>query len=279
MGTSAQGKDFSSYQAPVTSADLDGLAFSFTKATEGPGVTDPHFTANWATIKAKGIHRGAYHELWSAGSAPVASQAAHFLATVKAAGLERGDMLAVVASDYGGVTGAEVKAWCDIVAAACPGCKVLVYSDLSTLAALTSCTGYPLWAAWPSGTAPESVAPWDRWTFWQWGSPGGVDCDAFNGTPEELTAWLGSVAAPAPAPAANWTEKLVNELPQITTGSANANAVRTVQGLCGARGHAVPVDGSFGPVTEAAVRDVQAAAKVTVDGIVGPVTWGALLGV
>ena len=276
MGTSAQGKDFSSYQAPVTSPDLDGLAFSFTKATEGPADTDPHFTANWATIKAKGIHRGAYHELWSAGSAPVASQAAHFLAVVKAAGLERGDMLAVVASDYAGVTDAEVRAFCDIVAAASPGCPVLVYSDLSTLPALTSCTGYPLWVAWPSDTAPESVAPWDRWTLWQWGSPGGVDHDAYNGDEAELTAWLGT-AAPVPAPA-NWTEKIVTELPQISAGSKNEAAVRTVQGLCVARGHNITVDGSFGPATQAAVRDVQAAAKVTVDGIVGPLTWPVLLG-
>ena len=277
MGTSAQGKDFSSYQANLTTADLDGLAFAFTKATEGPSDTDPSFAANWAAIRAKGIRRGAYHELWSPGSSPAATQAAHFLAVVKAAGLERGDMLAVVASDYGGVTGAEVRAWCDIVAAACPGCPVLVYSDLSTLAALTSCTGYPLWVAWPSDAAPESVAPWDRWTLWQWGSPGGVDHDAYNGDEAELTAWLGTPAQTTTA--TNWTEKIVQELPQVTAGSKDAAAVRTVQGLCIARGHQITVDGDFGTDTEQAVKDVQEAAHLSVDGEVGPQTWPALMGI
>jgi peptidoglycan hydrolase-like protein with peptidoglycan-binding domain len=49
--------------------------------------------------------------------------------------------------------------------------------------------------------------------------------------------------------------------------------VLTLQELLRAHGHAIAVDGVFGPVTEAAVRAVQTAAHVTVDGIVGPQTW------
>lgn len=37
-----------------------------------------------------------------------------------------------------------------------------------------------------------------------------------------------------------------------------------------------PIDGIFGPKTEAAVQSFQQAAKITVDGIVGPQTWAAL---
>jgi lysozyme len=279
MGTSAQGIDVSSYQDPLTAANLD-VAFAFAKASEGPSDTDSNFAANWAAIKKAGIRRGAYHELWSPGSSPAATQAAHFLSVVQAEGLERGDMLAVVASDYPGVTTAEVRAWCDIVAAAAPQCRVLVYSDLSAAATLTTCTGYDLWVAWPSDTAPASVEPWTTWKFWQWGAENDVDRDAFNGTGEQLGAWLDAAPpapAPAPGPAANWTEKLMQELPQITNGSTDSAAVRTVQGLCVARGYIIPVDGDFGPATELAVQSVQSGAHIGVDGIVGPQTWPALM--
>ena len=75
----------------------------------------------------------------------------------------------------------------------------------------------------------------------------------------------------------NWTEKMMQELPVVKQGQTG-NAVRTVQGLCGARGHVTAVDGVFGPLTVAAVKAVQAAAKIAVDGICGPQTWPVLLG-
>jgi lysozyme len=213
---SAQGIDVSSYQPVLTSAALDGLAFAFAKATDGPG-TDPRFAANWPAMKERGIHRGAYHELWSPGSSPASVQAAHFLSVVRAAGLERGDMLAVSASDYPGVTGAEVKAWCDIVHAAEPECPVLVYSDLSALPSLSACTDYPLWVAHPSDDAPADVRPWGTWRFWQWGANEvagtATDRDAFNGTASALQGWLDSASGTAPAPPA----------PKVTQAQARAD--------------------------------------------------------
>src|SRR5204863_9226603 len=53
--------------------------------------------------------------------------------------------------------------------------------------------------------------------------------------------------------------------------------VRTLQYLLRARGHAVVVDGIFGPSTEAAVRAFQQEKHLAVDGIVGPNTWSALI--
>ncbi len=65
-------------------------------------------------------------------------------------------------------------------------------------------------------------------------------------------------------------------MPTLKRGSQGA-AVKTLQTLLKQKGfHAGPVDGDFGPVTEAAVRSFQKAKKLVVDGVVGPVTWTAL---
>jgi len=201
--SSAQGIDVSSFQSTLTPAELAGYAFAFAKATEGSGGTDARFTGNWAAIKAAGIHRGAYHEMWPGSQASPAAQAAHFLATAKAAGLAPGDMLAVVVSDYT-VTDAQANAMLDAVKAGTGGKNpVLVYTDLDVCATLKSCTGYDLWIAWPSGSAPQSVAPFKTWRLWQWGETT-LDKDAYNGTAAQMNAWIASYAAPL-APPANWT--------------------------------------------------------------------------
>jgi peptidoglycan hydrolase-like protein with peptidoglycan-binding domain len=53
-------------------------------------------------------------------------------------------------------------------------------------------------------------------------------------------------------------------------------AVVVVQQALTAAGHAVDADGYFGPATEAAVRQFQAAHGLEVDGLVGPNTWAVL---
>jgi peptidoglycan hydrolase-like protein with peptidoglycan-binding domain len=64
--------------------------------------------------------------------------------------------------------------------------------------------------------------------------------------------------------------------PVIRQG-AKEHPVPTLQHLLRERGHPVTVDGSFGPKTDAAVRDFQRQKGLAVDGIVGPKTWGALI--
>ena len=59
---------------------------------------------------------------------------------------------------------------------------------------------------------------------------------------------------------------------------STGDAVKVVQERLQAHGHNPgPIDGIFGPKTEAAVESFQRAAELTVDGIVGPATWAALL--
>ena len=53
--------------------------------------------------------------------------------------------------------------------------------------------------------------------------------------------------------------------------------VRPLQRLLCARGHNVVVDGSFGPLTESAVKAFQHGNALSADGIVGPLTWAKLI--
>jgi peptidoglycan hydrolase-like protein with peptidoglycan-binding domain len=64
--------------------------------------------------------------------------------------------------------------------------------------------------------------------------------------------------------------------PVLRRGSRE-HPVPTLQYLLRDRGHAVTVDGIFGPKTEVAVADFQHADQLKVDGVVGPKTWGALV--
>lgn len=109
--------------------------------------------------------------------------------------------------------------------------------------------------------------------------------DQFAGVGGELIdmselhdAFFGTQAKP-PAPAVPaWQEEMMKALPTVHEGQTGPY-VRTVQGLCVARGHGITVDGIFGPNTKSAVMAVQSAAHIAVDGIVGPQTWPVLMGV
>lgn len=84
-------------------------------------------------------------------------------------------------------------------------------------------------------------------------------------------------AAPAAKPAQQSTVKI--ELPVLQQGAKGAS-VKAMQALiiadgvnCGTTG----ADGSFGPVTDRAVRRYQQKHGLTVDGSCGPATWTSLL--
>jgi peptidoglycan hydrolase-like protein with peptidoglycan-binding domain len=64
--------------------------------------------------------------------------------------------------------------------------------------------------------------------------------------------------------------------PLVERGNQSEN-VRSVQYFLNAHGQAIAVDGSFGPLTQGAVRAFQSANGLGVDGIVGNQTWPVLL--
>jgi hypothetical protein len=153
-----------------------------------------------------------------------------------------------------------------------------IYCSASTLSALEG-AGWKgdVWVADWTGTPPAGPYP----------VPAGMTCvavqytDKGGGGAYDLSvvfdpAWPGGTT-PAP-PVTSWQEDMMRLLPTLAQGSTGAD-VRSIQGLCTARGHAAAVDGVFGPLTSAAVKAVQAAAGISTDGVVGPQTWPALMGV
>lgn len=78
-------------------------------------------------------------------------------------------------------------------------------------------------------------------------------------------AALGGVAAPDASATT----------PVLRRGDKNAS-VTLLQTKLNAAGYQVGTDGDFGPGTDAAVKQFQAAKGLTADGIVGPRTWAAL---
>lgn len=66
--------------------------------------------------------------------------------------------------------------------------------------------------------------------------------------------------------------------PTVQTGTISAD-VKTVQQILAGAGYNVgPIDGIFGPQTQAAVLSFQKSKGLLPDGIVGPQTWAALKG-
>jgi Glycosyl hydrolases family 25 len=201
----AAGRDYSAFQPPVTAAMLKGLSFAYTRVSDWSGTkmgTDPTFAHDWATIKAHGLHRGAYWYLLPSVD-PIA-QARYFVAAVKKAGLHAGDMLVCDSEVLASNVNTATHSFCTETAAlAGPHCPVLVYSNQNVGQHLTSCTKWPLWFAWPSSTPPAAsrIHPWAHWTFWQWGVVDGVDADKFNGTPAQLNQWIARyLPKPSPPP-------------------------------------------------------------------------------
>ena len=93
------------------------------------------------------------------------------------------------------------------------------------------------------------------------------DMNAFRASVAAVMA--GEVELPAMIPAQEPEARTGQEAPRPTLRRGVVNKwVEQVQRKCGVR-----IDGWFGGVTEAAVREVQRRARLVPDGIVGPKTW------
>ena len=221
----ARGLDVSQVQGKIDWAAVKGAGFDWVivKCTEGAHYTDPQFRANVLGARAAGLLVGAYHFLTS--QAPVADQARAFGEAASGVAL---DLPPVVDFEYpppdkwtpgqGLALTARCLDMCRRVRDM--GYAPVVYTypyfagALPPSPELTALVAeFGLWIAsyhnekHEPGEAdvPTLPKPWTRWTFWQWsgdkgtsvpGVAGVVDHDVYNGTVDELKAWLGTLDNP-----------------------------------------------------------------------------------
>lgn len=204
MVASAQGIDVSDftgrYDWSAAKAAIPDLAFGIYRLTQGLGASgtvspDPDAAWNHAQIAAQGLHRGAYH--FMDPHLPGEAQASYFVAEHAKLGTTPADMF-WLDNETAGASPAETAA-CAVAFMGeldrlIPHNPRGVYSfiDFARQGNCDGLSGYPLWLAYPSATAPASPPPWHRFTFWQWGQRDGTDADAFNGTVSQLDDWIAS---------------------------------------------------------------------------------------
>ena len=188
------GIDVSKYQSTIAWEEVKAmkvkniqLGFSFIKATEGIGNTDPNFKRNWKKTKDNGIVRGAYH--FFIGSKDGRMQAENFIDKVK---LEAGDMPPVLdAEQLNGASPsqlrAEVKKWLEVVENYY-GVKPIIYTnvDFYNKNLGSEFDNYPLWVAHYYQPVQPRISR--GWVFWQHSQEGRVngivskvDFNVFNG--------------------------------------------------------------------------------------------------
>jgi lysozyme len=191
---SIHGIDVSKYQDMIVWEEVKAmkvkniqLGFSFIKATEGIGNTDPRFYRNWKKAKENEIIRGAYHFFIASKDGKM--QAENFIDKVK---LESGDFPPVLDIEQLNGTSAadlkkEAKKWLEVVENYYQ-VKPIIYTnvDFYNRNLGSEFDNYPLWAA--HYYQPDQPRIGRSWLFWQHSDEGRVngivakvDFNVFNG--------------------------------------------------------------------------------------------------
>lgn len=191
---SIHGIDVSKYQSLIAWKEVKAmkikaiqLGFTFIKATEGTGNTDPQFKRNWKKSKDAGILRGAYHFFIASKDGRL--QAENFIDKVK---LETGDLPPVLDIEHlNGVPPPqlkkEVKTWLAITENYY-GVKPIIYTNVDFYKQNlgSEFDEYPLWVAHYYQLKQPRINR--GWIFWQHSDKGRVngivskvDFNVFNG--------------------------------------------------------------------------------------------------
>ena len=260
----ATGEDRSNFQKVQ---GWHGLDFGGCKATEGLGFIDHTFGSNWESLKVSGLPRIAYHFGHPAEDPRV--QALFFYGVVRAAGLGKGDMLALdieisagavmgtkgrsvtqwlqgtintgsprqnVPAKIRGLTASSVNSWAKTFMDTLQGIagqhvKVICYTNRSVGQSLGSCSSYPLWIAWYAPSPPASVSPWPGYIIWQNGQtgPGGGDANEWHGTKAEMQAWIAKFSGDTPVPPPHVTKE-IPEAMELHAGAGAKTAIAVQDG-------------------------------------------------
>lgn len=204
----AIGIDVALYQKTIdwSKVKASGQTFAFVKATQGHDITDPYFAVNWPQAKAAGLLRGAYHYYENSGDGP--AQAQRFVAVV---GGDHGDLPPVVDVEdpHGTANINDLKGCLDVIEAAF-GRKPMIYTanwywnPARWGGPVGWARQYDLWVATYNAASPTLPSDWTSWKFWQTkmgavaGIAGAVDVDVFNGSADELVAWIQTKPQPSP---------------------------------------------------------------------------------
>lgn len=198
------GIDVSHFQGVVNWPQLDRQKFGFSiaKATGGITYVDPQFQANWHSLRAINLTRGAYHFFY-ADDDPVA-QANHYLNTVrKFRSVDIPPILDVEITDN--VSKEKlllgVLEWLKTVKEA-TGRRPILYTDVSFANEFltdTRLAEYTLWVADYTKSFEFLPGAWRGrdWSLWQYsdtgkvaGIDGAVDVDRFNGDNEKFAMFI-----------------------------------------------------------------------------------------
>lgn len=170
------------------------VTFVFMKATEGITRQDEHFSKNWKETGQQGFIRGAYHFYYPSRDA--GKQAANYKQQVK---LEKGDLPPVVDIEHSnGKSRKEIckglKAFMDDLEKHY-GVAPILYTNISFYYSYLAddFRDYTIWISGYHGEQRFREKFSETWHFWQYsengtvaGIRGGVDCNVFKGTEEEL---------------------------------------------------------------------------------------------
>ena len=199
------GIDVSRWQGDIDweTVARSGVSFAFIKATEGGDHLDPMFETNWNAARAAGVPRGAYHYYYFCRTPE--EQAEWFFENVPR---DRSALPPVRDMEWTHTSrtctwrpdDATVKQKADRFVALLTrhyGKRPIIYTtvDFFRETPIGTGKGADFWLRAGAGH-PREVHPGAYWTFWQYtgtglvpGIRGGVDINAFAGSPDRWVAW------------------------------------------------------------------------------------------